>query len=112
MLPDARKYLSDMLDRASFVRQYMMDKSLEDLSNERPIRSAVERELMVLGEAMYQLHRHFPEMAEQIDSWKKIIHFRHILVHGYDSLNMRVIWEVIQNKLDPLIKQIEALLKE
>ncbi len=112
MLPDAKKYLSDMLDRAQFVREYMADKSLDDLINERPIRSAVERELMVLGEAMYQLHRQFPELAEQIDSWNKIIHFRHVLVHGYDSLNMRVIWETIQGKLDPLIQQLETLLKE
>ncbi len=109
---EAKKFLGDMLDRARFVRQYMEDKSLDDLVNNRPIRSAIERELMVLGEAMYQLHRQFPEIAEQIDSWNKIIYFRHVLVHGYDSLNMNVIWEVIQVKLDPLVQQIESLLEE
>ena len=109
---EARKFLDDMLDRAKFVRQYVVDKSLEDLINQRPVRSAVERELMVLGEAMYQLHRKFPEIAERIDSWNKIIHFRHVLVHGYHSLKMNVIWELIQNKLDPLIRQIEVLLEE
>jgi len=77
-----RKYLEDMLDRASFVSDFMKDKSLEDLANDRPVRSAVERELMVLGEALYQLHQRSPEVAERINYWKEIISFRHVLVHG------------------------------
>ncbi len=77
----------------------MADKSLADLEENRPIRSAVERELMVLSEALYQLHRNFPEVAEQITSWREIIGFRHALVHGYDSLKMPVIWDVINDDL-------------
>jgi uncharacterized protein with HEPN domain len=110
MPPDPRKFLSDILDRATFVSEFMVDKSLDDLVHNRPIRSAIERELMVLGEALYQLHRNSPEIAEQIDSWQQIIGFRHVLVHGYDSLNMRVIWDVIKDDLEPLIRQVNALL--
>jgi uncharacterized protein with HEPN domain len=98
MPPDPRKFLTDMVDRATFASQFMADKSLDDLMHNRPVRSAVERELMVLGEALYQLHRNFPQIAEQIDSWQQIIGFRHVLVHGYDSLNVRVIWEGIESK--------------
>lgn len=112
MLREEHKFLDDMLDRARFTREYMSDKSLEDLLNKRPIRSAVERELTVLGEALYQLNSKFPKTAQKIESWNKIIHFRHVLVHGYDSLNMHVIWDVIQDNLDPLITQLEAMLKE
>lgn len=79
MQPDPRKYLTDMLDRAQFVSQFMANKTLDDLENDRPTRSAVERELMVLGEALYPLHRIHPTIAERIDSWKRIIGFRHVL---------------------------------
>ncbi len=107
---DAKKYLDDMLDRATFVRDFMSSKSMDDLLNDRVVRSALERELMVLGEALFQLHRDFPEVAESIAFWREIIGFQHTLVHGYDSLNMHVIWDVIHKDLDPLIQQIQSLL--
>ena len=107
---DPKKYLSEMLDRATFVTQFMADKSLGLLQRDRLTRSAVERELMVLGEALFQLHRTHPAIAEQIHSWDKIIGFRHVLVHGYDSLSMEIIWDVIHDELGPLIRQVEALL--
>jgi uncharacterized protein with HEPN domain len=110
MPPDPRKFLADILDRATFVSEFMADKSMDELVHDRPIRSAVERELMVLGEALYQLHQNAPEIAEQIDSWDEIIGFRHVLVHGYSSLNMKVIWEVIRDDMGPLIRQVRALL--
>lgn len=110
MPPEAGKFLNDMLDRAAFALSLMKDKTLDDLVNNRLIRSAVERELMVLGEALYQLHGLHPAIAEQVDSWREIIAFRHVLVHGYESLNMQVIWSVIRDDLAPLIVQLEALL--
>lgn len=110
MPPEARKFLEDMLDRASYVRGLMADKSLDDLMNNRLTRSAVERERMVLGEALYQLHGLHPAIAEQVNAWREIIAFRHVLVHGYESLNMQVIWSVIRDDLAPLIVQLEELL--
>jgi len=107
---DPRKYLSEMLDRALFVSQFMVDKSPDVLQSNRLFRSAVEREPMVLGEALYQLHRTHPSVAEQIQSWDKIIGFRHVLVHGYDSLNPNILWDVAHDELRPLIEQINSML--
>lgn len=110
MPPDPRKYLRDILDRATFVSEFMADKSINDLLNNRPVRSAVERELMVLGEALYQLHQTSPELAERIKSWREIIRFRHVLVHGYSTLNMEIVWDVIQDDLIPLISNVNDLM--
>lgn len=110
MPPEARKFLNDMLDRATFAMSLMKDKTLDDLVNNRLIRSAVERELMVLGEALYQLHGLHPAIAEQVNAWREIIAFRHVLVHGYEALNMQVIWAVIHDDLAPLVVQLEELL--
>lgn len=68
MPPDPRKFLLDIVDRARFVSEFMADKSLADLEQNRPVRSAVERELMVLGEALYQLHRNAPANALLVES--------------------------------------------
>jgi len=110
MRRDPQKYLSDMLDRGQFLEQLLADRTLEELETDRVLRSAVERELMVLGEALCQLHRAAPEIAEQIDRWKDIIGFRQILVHGYDVLELPVIWGIVQNDLPLLVTQVRALL--
>lgn len=91
-------------------RKYLVD--IQDRAKDRQTRSAVERELMVLGEAFFQLHERFPEIAEQFDAWKEIVRFRHVMVHGYDSVNVRTLWEVIQNDLDPLLDRVRELLGE
>jgi uncharacterized protein with HEPN domain len=107
---DSQKFLNDIRERATYVVEFMADKSLEDLTDQRLIRSSVERELMVLGEALYQLHRQSPAIAEQISAWRQIIGFRHVLVHGYDSVDMQVIWDAIQNDLAPLIAEVTQLM--
>ena len=112
MRRDPRKFLTDMLDRALFLSRFLADKTLEDLESDRILRSATEREFMVLGEAMSQKHHIAPEIAEQIDRWDDIIGFRHILVHGYDVLEMPVVWDVIKSDLPPLITQLVSMLSE
>jgi len=109
---DPKKYLCDMLDRGQFVNQLLSDRTLENLESDRVLRSAVERELMVLGEALYQLHQIAPEVAQQIDRWRSIIGFRHVLVHGYAALDLRTMWDAIKNDLPSLIQQIEPMLEE
>jgi len=112
MRHDPRKYLADMLDRASFVCEFMAEKSLDDLRRDRVARSAVERELMVFGEAMYQLHKADAALAKRIDSWDKIIGLRHALVHGYDSINLQIIWDAIHDDLPTWMAQLEPLLQD
>ena len=101
-----------MLDRAAFVCNTLVDRSLHDLETDRLLRSAVERELMVLGEALYQLHQHAPDLAERIEHWEDSIAFRHVLVHGYHVLKMQVVWDAIHDDLPPLIQQLKMMLTE
>jgi uncharacterized protein with HEPN domain len=112
MQRDPQKFLNDMLDRARAVSSFVADRTVADLETDRFLRSAVERELMVLGEALYQLHRISPQTAEQIDRWDDIIDFRHVLVHGYDVLDMQIVWDAVKRDVPPLIRQLESMLSE
>lgn len=109
---DKQKYLSDMRDRATFVVEVLGERSQEDLNSDRILRSAIERELSVLGEALYQLHQLDPQLAEKIDNWREIIRFRHVLVHGYSILKMDMIWDVAMDDLTPLIQQLDVLMAD
>ncbi len=109
---DPHKYLNDMRDRAAFAVELLADRARQDLNSDRVLRSALERELSIVGEALYQLHQIAPAIATKIENWQEIIRFRHVLVHGYSTLDMDVIWDVVRDDLNPLILQIEIMLKE
>jgi uncharacterized protein with HEPN domain len=87
-------------------------KTVEDYKNDRLFRSAIERELQVIGEAMLQLDKTSPGMAEKISEHRGIIAFRNILVHGYDSLDPETVWNVIETRLGVLLKESKSLLKD
>jgi len=53
-----------------------------------------------------------PAVAAQIPEYQNIIGFRHVLVHGYDSLDPSTIWNVVETKLEGLAQNIESLLKK
>ncbi len=44
--------------------------------------------------------------------WKQIEGMRHILVHGYFSINPEVLWDVIENDIPALISTIEDYINE
>ena len=70
----------------------------------------MERELQIIGEAMLQLDRMSPETVEKISEHRSIIGFRHVLVHGYDSLDPDTVWNVVETKIALLLKQVKELL--
>jgi len=107
-----QKYLYDILSSCEFLLEFTHSKTVDDYTDDRAFRSAVERELQIIGEALMQLDKVSPEIAEQIPDYLNIIGFRHILVHGYDSLNPATVWNVIETKLENLKIKIQSLLKK
>jgi len=72
----------------------------------------VERQFEILGEVLNQLSRLDPNMAEKIPDLPRIVAFRNILIHGYASVDDRLVWGVVESRLEPLLDVIAALLSE
>jgi uncharacterized protein with HEPN domain len=106
-----QKYLHDMLSSCEFLLEFTGGRTVEDYRDDRAFRSAVERELQIIGEALMQLDDARPDVAEQIADYSNIIGFRHVLVHGYDALNPVTVWNVIETKLALLRDQLRKILK-
>lgn len=109
---EPQKYLYDMLSSCEFLLEFTAGRTIDDYINDRAFRSAAERELQIIGEALIQLETLAPFVASQIPEYQNIIGFRHVLVHGYDSLDPMTVWNVIETKLDGLTKKIGSLLDE
>jgi uncharacterized protein with HEPN domain len=74
------------------------------------LRSAVERQFEIIGEALNQLSKIDPDTATAISEHRRIIAFRNILIHGYAEIDHRLVWGILEGKLPGLRKQVEALL--
>jgi len=109
-LRNPEKYLYDIINCCEFLLEITKNKTVENYKSDRIFRSAIERELQVIGEAMLQLDNISHETAEKISQHRSIIGFRHVLVHGYDSLDPYTVWNVIETKLTLLLKQAKKLL--
>ena len=76
------------------------------------LRSAVERQLMIVGEALNRLRKIEPELLDSITDSRKIVAFRNILVHGYDVIRNEVVWGILDSDLSTLTVEVSALLQQ
>jgi len=111
MRPEIQKLLYDAKTACEAIEQFTQGKSYDDFAGDGLIRSAVERQLMIVGEALFQASRIEPGLSEEISDLRKIINLRHIIVHGYSSIRPEMIWEIIRNDVAGLHREIETLLK-
>jgi uncharacterized protein with HEPN domain len=56
-----------------------------------------------------RLRRDHPALAARITDVDKIIGLRNVLAHGYDLLEYEILWDVVENKIDLLKRDIVSL---
>ena len=74
------------------------------------LRSAVERQFEIIGEALNQLAKTDPETSSQIPELPRIVAFRNILIHGYTTVDDALVWQVVVDKLPTLQYALNELL--
>jgi uncharacterized protein with HEPN domain len=72
------------------------------------MKSAVERQLSIIGEAIVQLLK--LESNVSITSARQITGFRNILIHNYARVSPAVVWTIVQDDLETLHFEVTALL--
>lgn len=101
-------WLWDMLDAATNVRQFVSGKSLADYESDVLLRSAVERQIEIIGEAARHVSSDFQNAHPEI-SWRPITAQRHVLAHDYGEIKHDLIWRVATIHVPELIKLLEPL---
>ena len=107
---EARKYLSDIQRAAELVQRFTYGKALADYEEDILLRSAVERQFEIIGEAMNKLAGVDEGRARQMSNFQRIISFRNILIHGYADVDDRLVWSVVLTYLPVLIYEVDSLL--
>ena len=108
---EIKKYLYDIQYAIGLLKEFTGDKKFADYERNTMMRSAVERQFEIIGEAMAQLAKLDSALASRISKYQRIISFRNVLIHGYADVDNRLVWDVIQTNLPTLAREIDALLE-
>lgn len=107
---EVRKYLYDIQQAAELLTQFSRGKTFDDYTKDAMLRSAVERQFEIIGEALSHLSKTDSDCAERISEYRRVIAFRNILIHGYAELDNRLVWGVLEAKLPVLYREVTDLL--
>ena len=109
---DSKKHLEDVRRAGESIVRFSHDRTLQDYADDTLLRSAIERQFEIIGEALNRLSKFDPVTADRISDRSQIIAFRNILIHAYDAVDDHVVWEAATKKLPGLLDEVRALLNE
>lgn len=110
MEDDILKHLYDIREAALAISWFVRDKTFNDYEQDELLRSGIERKFEIIEEALNRIRRDDPTILDMIREHRNIVSFRNILAHGYDSIDNRIVWGIIEEDLINLIEDVERLI--
>lgn len=107
---DPRVFLWDAREAARSALRFASGKTFDNFVTDDLLRSGIERQLQIVGEALGQLSKLSPEIAVHVPNLRQIVALRNILVHGYASVDFKNIWQIVRNDVPALVESLDAIL--
>jgi uncharacterized protein with HEPN domain len=101
-------YYQHMLDHAREAVSLVQGKNRADLNEDRLLNLALVRLLEIIGEAANRVPKEDQLKHSQIP-WSQIVSLRNRLIHGYDSVDFDILWQIVTHDLPPLILVLEEM---
>jgi len=98
-----------MLEYARTARRLMAGRIRSDLDTDEMLRLAMIRAVEVVGEAARRVS---PELRDRHPTipWSQAAGTRDRLVHGYDQVDLDILWDILTLDLPPMISELERIL--
>jgi uncharacterized protein with HEPN domain len=107
---EAKKHLFDILEAAGSIEDYTHGLDYSDYRNNGMLQAAVERKFEIIGEALNRIKKSDSAVLAKISEYERIISFRNVISHGYDAVDLDIVWNAIQHHLPRLRQEVEDLL--
>ena len=111
MQEDDLVYAGHMLDMARKAISLARGKSRSDYEPDEVLSLALTHILQVIGEAARKISPQFREQHADIP-WAAIVGIRHRVVHDYLHVDLDLVWDVVQQDLEPLISKLERIVPD
>lgn len=111
MTESEKKRLFD-IEKSLLLIEEFMEGSTSFFSYEKNklLKSAVERQLTIIGEATNSLLKENPLIP--LTHARRIVDFRNRIIHGYDTVDDAVVWGILQKQLPALKQEVDELLSK
>ena len=109
---EAKKLIYDLEHATQLIATFTQGKRLSDYKVDVFLRSAVERQFEIVGEALNRLRKIERDLVVRITDYQRIIGFRNVLIHGYDDISDEIVWDIVQNRMPGLRKEIEEIKRD
>lgn len=80
--------LVSIRDASRFIAEDTAGASYDEFLRDRRMRQLVERNLILIGEAINRLRRRDPEVAQRVTGIQRIVGMRNVVVHRYDVIDL------------------------
>jgi len=100
-----------MLDHAREAIEMAQGRTRSDLDVDRMLQLALTRLVEIVDEAAKRVSLEARQQQPEI-AWSQIIGLRNRLIHGYDAVDLNILWDIVQDDLPPLIAELERILTE
>ncbi len=105
-----RAWLLDIENAIEEIEQDLpQEKNFILYKQNRTAKRAIERNLEIIGEAMFRILSKEPNI--EISKSRKIVDLRNRIIHGYDSISDEIIWTIATRDLTKLKQEVINLLK-
>src|SRR5438552_28992 len=102
--------LRHMFDFAHEACDLISGRRREDLENDRLLQLALTRLVEITGEAASRVSDKTRASLSKIP-WPQIIGMRNRLIHGYDVMDLDILWDTICDDLPPLVSELKLALE-
>ena len=109
---DVRAYLAEVVEASELIGRFTAGADFDGYRGDAMMRSAVERQLGVIGGSLDRLALTDPALAARMPQIGTIIGLRDDLAHRYDVIRDEVVWEAIAVDLPGLAAEASTLLAE
>ncbi|MCI0530332.1 MAG: DUF86 domain-containing protein [candidate division Zixibacteria bacterium] len=111
MTKDPRIFLSHIAESIRIIEEYTAGLTQEEFNKSSQVQDAVIRRLEIIGEAAKSIADDFKTQHSEIP-WKKVAGMRDVLIHKYFSIDLNLLWNIVEKELKTLRNQVDNLLKE
>ena len=104
-------YLGHILKAIERISRYTAGLDEVAFLNSELVQDAVIRNIEIVGEASNNIQRVAPDFAAQHHDipWLVMVAMRNRVSHGYDKVDLEIVWKTIQGDLPRLYQQVQAL---
>jgi uncharacterized protein with HEPN domain len=110
MARELSAYFQDVLEACNSIEDVMSGVSLEEYRSKRAVRSAVEREFIIIGEALRRVSALDETLFISISNSRAIVDFRNLLAHDYGAVDDDAVFGLVYSDLMVLKSEVSVLL--